>query len=55
MGERDGVFLGGGGDCVVGAGGRGVDEAAAGGGGDGGVGEYRVLHAEGWGLMMMMM
>lgn len=55
MGQRDGVFLGGRGDCVVGEGGRGVVEEAAGGGGDGGVGQYCVLRAEGWGVMVMTM
>ncbi len=52
MGERDGIFLGGGGDCVVGEGRGGVVEETAGGGRDGGVGQYCFLHAQGWGLMM---
>lgn len=53
MGERDGVFLGGGGDSVVGEGGRGVVEAEAGGGRDGGVGQCGVLYVEVWGLMLV--
>lgn len=50
MGQRDGVLLGRGRGGVVGEGGRGVVQEEAGRGRDGGVGQYCVLRAEGWGV-----
>ncbi len=53
MGERHGVFLGGGGNCLVGEGGRGVVQETAGGCGDGGLGQHCILRAEGRGVIIM--